>query len=52
MQLIPEIVGDRFTFDVPKDAHAATNLVHLICSDGTGRYAGRVLKISIEGIRR
>lgn len=48
---VGQIVGDRFTFDVPKDAQAATNMVHLIGSDGTGRYAGKVLKISIEGNR-
>jgi hypothetical protein len=40
--------GDRFTFDVPKDDPGRMYPVHLICSDGTGAYTGRLIKILVS----
>jgi len=45
---VGQLRGDTFTFNVSKDDPGRMYPVHLICSDGTGAYRGRLIKILVS----
>lgn len=45
---VGRLLGDQFSFTVPKDDPGRVYPIHVVCSDGTGGYTGRLFKLLVS----